>query len=198
MQGGSSSPAAVPPGTLSGARGSQGGAHGDGVPAGRAVGGSPINPKVPPNLLTATGAPTVPAGQASSSRTFTPPGLGFLGCEPPSGARTWGPRKPTIDMSSFRQDGQGISSEERSTYFEEYRRGRIPGSPGLDQLRANANLPDAPSSRGHPTRFVHLRPKFRSRCREFRCDATWKRLDRCPNFADRTRAWARGSRFRRR
>ena len=52
------------------------------------------------------------------------------------------------DLSSLRQSANGVSSEERSSDFAEYRQGRIPGSPGLDELRANANLKNAPSTIG--------------------------------------------------
>ena len=37
------------------------------------------------------------------------------------------------------------SSGVKSPYYSEYRQGRVPGSPGLDQLRAQADLGNAPS-----------------------------------------------------
>ena len=133
--------ARVPEGTAAGAPESRAGLQG-GVEV-QVVGLSPIAP--PPSQQ------TVPGRQASSSRDVTsrqvptPPGLSFLGREPPSAARSWGPRKEVPDLASLRQVPKGVSSEERSAYFAEYRQGRVPGSPGLDQLRASANLGDAPS-----------------------------------------------------
>ena len=72
----------------------------------------------------------------------------FLGRESPSAARAWGPIKSEADLSALKQSSKGVSSEKRSAHFAEYRQGRIPGSPGLDELRASANLGNAPSTVG--------------------------------------------------
>ena len=54
--------------------------------------------------------------------------------------------KRELGLSSMKPTSKGVSSEQQSSYFAEYRQGRIPGSPGLDDLRANANLGNAPST----------------------------------------------------
>ena len=51
-------------------------------------------------------------------------------------------------MSSLKQATRGVTSGERSSYFDEYRQGRVPGSPSLDELRAKANMENAPSRIG--------------------------------------------------
>ena len=95
---------------------------------------------------------SVPAGQdelpgahpgsdreASDRGVLPPPGLEFLGREPPSAARALAPPKREALSANL------VSSAERSSYFAEYRHGRVPGSPGLEQLRSQANLDGAPS-----------------------------------------------------
>ena len=77
---------------------------------------------------------------------YAPPGLEFLGREPPSAARIESCPKRELGLSFLGQTYKGVSSEQQSSYFAEYRQGRIPGSPGLDDLRANANLGNAPST----------------------------------------------------
>ena len=68
-----------------------------------------------------------------------PPGLEVLWRVPPSAARVTAP--PKREMLSAKVASSGV----KSPYYSEYRQGRVPGSPGLDQLRAQANLANAPS-----------------------------------------------------
>ena len=109
----------------------------------------PAVPVLPESRLDTSTAP------ASSSvlgapvvRVPPPPGLTPLGVEPPLATRRWGPRKEVTEQSSLDQATRGVSSGARSSYFGEYRQDRVPGSPDLDQLRAETNVGEAPSRAG--------------------------------------------------
>ena len=94
---------------------------------------------VNPRAELAAADPALPNLGDAKCPTTTPPGLEFLGREPPSAARALGPPKREA------LSAKGVSSSERSSYFAEYRHGRVPGTPGLDQLRSQSNLVNAPS-----------------------------------------------------
>ena len=145
-------PREPPPSTGSlGALGPQAGGCGSGNPAGVTQGWIPVaSAAVQPAVSAVPGSrPRSSAGAAGAGvRVPSPPGLAFLGREPPSAARSWGPRKEVADLSSLKQATRGVTSGERSSYFDEYRQGRVPGSPSLDELRAKANMENAPSRIG--------------------------------------------------
>ena len=94
----------------------------------------------------AAAGPALPPPGDAMRPTATPPGLEFLGREPPSGALARPPPPSTEELRrSLRPDAGGLPSNERSHHFAEYGNGRVPGSPGGDELRANAEMANAPS-----------------------------------------------------
>ena len=73
------------------------------------------------------------------------PGLEFLGREPPSGARVNRPVPVIANLGIPGHAAGGLPSGERSKHFAEYGKGRVPGSPSVDELRNKADLANAPS-----------------------------------------------------
>ena len=154
------------------------------VPAGTAPGALGFTPRMEGGITTQpsrdlgpgwawVNSRSVPVRETVDQQVPTPPGLGFLGRVPPSAARALEPPKREL------LSAKGVSSEEKSSYFAEYRQGRVPGSPGLDQLRENAGLNNAPSrfSAGSTRRNL------------FSSDASWIRDPRAsdrsgPDYAE--------------
>ena len=118
-----------------------------------------------------TGAPD-PGSDSASRPTSAPPGLEFLGREPPSRARIRRPPPAVADLQSLRPSPHGVASGVRSSHFAEYGKGRVPGSPSLEELRASASLASAPSNFSvestrrtflFPTRFREVVQKLSER-----------------------------------